>query len=346
MVNKEEFSAAEFIKTQKKIVPEIIELLMDRYHILRMISYHQPIGRRSLSAFLQMSERVIRKEVNILKEQELIEIKAEGMNITESGYTSLEVLRSFIHIFKNLNSMEEEIVQKLKIKNVIVVPGFYDEDELILREVGKVASNYFKTILKDHVIVGVTGGTTMAMVADEMVKADIKHNVMIVPARGGLGKNAESQANHITAKIAKKLNCPYELLHMPDNISKDLLETLSKDPNTKEVVDYIKKINILLFGIGRADKMAKRRGLSDEEIEDLNKKCAVAEAFGYYFNLEGKIIEEVNTVGVSLETYKELKNPIGVAAGREKAQAIMSISRLNKNLTLIIDEGLAKEILK
>ncbi|WP_129596216.1 sugar-binding transcriptional regulator [Anaerophilus nitritogenes] len=346
MTEKEEFCVADFIQTQKKIAPEMVKLLMDRYHILRLISYHQPIGRRSLSAFLQISERVIRKEVNILKDQNLIEIKAEGMNITESGYTSLEVLRSFIHILKNLNSIEEEVAQKLEIKKVIVVPGLYDEDEFILREIGKVASKYFKSILKDHMIVGVTGGTTISMVADEMIEEDLKHHMMIVPARGGLGKNAENQANHITAKIARKLNCPYELLHMPDNISKDLLESLSKDPNTKEVVDYIKQIHVLLFGIGRADKMAKRRGLSNEKIEELNKKCAVAEAFGYYFNLKGKIIEEVNSVGVSLQTYKNIKNPIGVAAGKEKALAIMPISKLNTNLTLIIDEGLAQEILK
>lgn len=335
------------IEIQKKIVPEFIETLIKRYNMLRLIDYHQPIGRRNLANVMEIGEKIVRREVNILKEQGFINIKAEGMNITEFGYTSLEILRSFIHRFKGLYSIEKEVEHKLQIKKVLIVPGFYDEDEFVLREIGRASATYLKTILKDHTVIGITGGKTMASVADEMTDEELKlENIMAIPARGGLGKNVENQANTIAAKVAKKLHANYKLLHMPDNISKKMFENLSEDPNIKEVVDYIQKIGILVFGIGRADKMAIRRGSNEEMINFLKKEGAVAEAFGYYFNKDGEIIQEVNTVGVSLNDYKKLENAIGVAAGTEKAEAIFAISRLNKNLTLIIDEGLAIEILK
>ncbi|QXM05687.1 sugar-binding transcriptional regulator [Crassaminicella indica] len=336
----------EWIEIQKRIVPEFVETLINRYKMLRLIQHHQPIGRRNLANALGMGERIVRREANILKKQGFIEIKAEGMNVTRFGYTSLEMLRSYIHRFKGLNSMEEEVAKKLNIHKVLIVPGSYDEDELVLREIGRVASVYLKSILKNDIVIGITGGQTMAMVAEEMSEDDLKHsNIAVIPARGGLGKNVEKQSNTIAAKIAKKLNASYNLLHMPDNISKELLKSLSEDPNIKEVVDYIQKIGILVFGIGRADKMSVRRGLSEEKINTLKQHGAVAEAFGYYFNKDGEIIQEVNTVGVSLDHYKGLQHIIGAAAGTEKAEAIIAISKLNENLTLVIDEGLAKKIL-
>ena len=54
------------VNTLRKILPEIDELLERRYAILRAIGFAQPIGRRSLATQVQMSERMVRNEVEIL----------------------------------------------------------------------------------------------------------------------------------------------------------------------------------------------------------------------------------------------------------------------------------------
>lgn len=48
------------INLQKKIVPELTNLLVQRYQILRQVSHEYPIGRRALAARLGLSERVLR----------------------------------------------------------------------------------------------------------------------------------------------------------------------------------------------------------------------------------------------------------------------------------------------
>lgn len=347
MDTKQYCDVEKMIDIQKKMVPELIETFIQRYHLIRLIHYYQPIGRRNLANLMQMGERMIRGEANILKEHGFIEIKSEGMNTTEFGENTLESLRGWIHRFKGLKDIEEQVEKKLQIKKVFVIPGFDKDDEVVLREVGRVASLYLKSILKPNAVIGITGGQTMAMVADEMTDEPTKiSNITVVPGRGGLGKDVEKQASTIAAKMAQKLKGTYKLLHMPDNISKDILNSLSQDPNIKEVVDCIGNIEILVFGIGRADKMAIRRGLDQKKIDVLLSQHAVAEAFGYYFDKNGKTVQEVDTVGVSLEQYKKLKHVIAAAAGAEKAEAIMAISELNENLVLIIDEGLAKELIK
>ena len=53
----------EILELQKKIVPELIDVLDKRYIILRTIYYKQPIGRRALALDLSLSERIVRNEI-------------------------------------------------------------------------------------------------------------------------------------------------------------------------------------------------------------------------------------------------------------------------------------------
>lgn len=334
------------LRLQKKIIPEMIEILEKRYNILRNIYYNQPIGRRSLANNLDIGERIIRSEVNILKEQNLLDINSIGMNISDEGIKVINELKDFIHIIKDLSDIEDLLQVKLKLKKVIVVPGNYDVDKLVIKDVGKTVSEYLIKKLTDNIILGITGGTTMAQISDEMQHIKTKKNILVVPARGGIGRNLETQSNNIAAKIAEKLNGTYKLLHVPDNIGREAYNTLLQIDEIKELINTIKKIDVLLFGIGRADDMARRRNLSKENIEELLEKGAVAESFGYYFNTKGEIVKESSTVGLSLQDFNKINTLIGVACGSKKAEAIIAISSLRKDMTLVLDEGAARKLIE
>ncbi|WP_425448554.1 sugar-binding transcriptional regulator [Dethiothermospora halolimnae] len=334
------------IKLQRKIAPEVVDITIKRYNILRNILYNQPIGRRTLANNLNLGERVIRTEVNILKKQKLLEVKSMGMNITEEGKVIIKELNDFIHSLKGLTGLERELERKLHIKKVIVVPGDSDKEGITINDVGKRTSLYIKNILNDNNIIGVTGGSTMAAVANEMDYGNSKKDILVLPARGGLGINLKTQSNNIAATLAEKLGGKYKLLHMPDNIGKEALKTLQLIPEIRELLQKIKEIDILVYGIGRSDDMAERRNLAEDIIDNLNKNGAVAEAFGYYFDRNGNKIFESNTVGLSLENFKKIENVIGVACGKRKAEAIISICSLREGMTLITDEGAGKEIIK
>ncbi|MFA5524396.1 MAG: sugar-binding domain-containing protein, partial [Tissierellales bacterium] len=226
-----------------------------------------------------------------------------------------------------------------------IVPGDLRDDMLTFRDIAKTASNFIKHIIKDRDIIGITGGTTMALLAEEMTYDKTKRDVTIVPARGGLGKELETQSNNIAAKIAKKLGGSYRLLQVPDNVGAEALKALMTVQEVKEVLEIIKNMDILVFGIGRADIMAQRRDLRQDKIKEIEKSGAVAEAFGHYFNTNGDIVHETSTIGLTLEDFKRINTVIGVAGGKDKAEAIISICKLHKNMTLIIDEAVARKIL-
>ncbi len=55
----------EILDLQRKIVPELVEVLEKRYNVLRTIFYNQPIGRRMLASELNLGERIIRKKMKL-----------------------------------------------------------------------------------------------------------------------------------------------------------------------------------------------------------------------------------------------------------------------------------------
>jgi len=333
------------LKLQQKVVPELIELLEKRYNILRTIYYNQPIGRRILANDMCIGERIVRNEINFLKSQNLIEVNASGMFVTTDGEEIINKLKGFIHEIKGLSEIEKFIEERLKLQQVIVVPGDVEIDKSVLKELGKAAAGYAMDIIKDNSIIALTGGSTVKEVVDNFPKSNKYNNILVLPARGGMARDVEIQANTLVARLADKLSGNYELLHAPDNLSKAALEAMLNEKDIKNIIDKIRSAEVLIYGIGIAKDMAKRRGLSEDVIKDLEELGAVGEAFGHYFNKLGEVIYSTPTIGVKNEDVKNNKTLIAVAAGKNKARAIIATEINRSSTVLIIDEAAAEEII-
>lgn len=334
----------EILELQRKIVPELVEVLEKRYNILRTIFYNQPIGRRMLASELNLGERVVRNEIDLLKSQNLIEINTPGMTVTKDGQHILEGLKEFIHQIKGLNDIEKSIKSFLGLKDVVIVPGNVEENPATFKELGKAAANYIKNIIKDNDIIAITGGSTIKEVVEEFPKVNNFSNVLVIPARGGMGRKVESQANYLAASLANKVNGTYKLLHIPENISTEVIEGLLKEKQIKEVIENIHNADILIYGIGNAIHMAKKRGLSEEYISKLEGLGAIGEAFGCYFNKESQVVLENTPIGININDAKKINTHIAVAAGKNKVEAIIATEMNNSNAVLVTDEAAARKI--
>lgn len=82
---KDIFELDELIGVLNNMVPDFMDVIEIRYSVLRVINFLGPIGRRSLSDKLDLTERNIRTASTALKKQGLINITQEGMNITTRG---------------------------------------------------------------------------------------------------------------------------------------------------------------------------------------------------------------------------------------------------------------------
>lgn len=331
----------------KYVFPEMDELLPVRFNLLNAIHSKQPVGRRLLSSTMGYTERVVRRECDILKESHLIDYHPDGMRITERGVEALDALSDIFYKMTGLTTLSEHLAEALNIKKVVIGSIGPYREEATLSEVGIEAAKYLNTCIHPKSIIGLTGGSSIEKVISgyktDWVQFD-RSEVVVVPARGGLGNKSEHQANTLAERLANKLNAEYQLLYTQDNLSQSTIEELKNEPSIQKILKSIEAIDILVFGVGKASVMANRRVLDQTEIDTIMKKGAVAESFGYYFNKDGEIVHEISTIGIDLQKYKTLQNVIAVAAGEDKVEAIVAITKLNPNLVLVTDEQTAKSI--
>ena len=89
----------------KQIAPELTQYINQRFDILEGIYSCQPIGRRTLSEEIGLSERILRNEIQVLKEQQLIRLTSKGMLLTTEGNDVLEQLKQIVAIIKKENQI-------------------------------------------------------------------------------------------------------------------------------------------------------------------------------------------------------------------------------------------------
>lgn len=335
----------DIVEIQKKLMPDMMDVLKKRYRILHHIMLSGTIGRRTLASSLDLTERVLRAEVDFFKEQGLVEFESIGMKISDSGRLLLEQMDPLIKNLFGLTELEEQIRVRFQLKKVVIVPGDADQSPHTKKELGSAGATALRNYVSKGDVIAVTGGSTMAEVANRLSPSSQLRGNWFVPARGGLGETVELQANTIASIMAKRTGGQYRLLHVPDDISDDAYESLIQEPNIREIIEVIRGARIVIHGIGDAMVMAKRRKVDQETINSLLADGALAEAFGFYFDRQGHMVHKNKTAGLRLEDIERKEVVIAVAGGKSKAEAIAAILRYGHEDVLIIDEAAAVELL-
>ncbi|PYI51317.1 sugar-binding transcriptional regulator [Paenibacillus flagellatus] len=330
---------------QKRLLPDLTDVLKKRYTILHHIAATGVVGRRALATHLELTERVLRAEVDFLKEQGLLETESSGMKLSEAGRKLLEDIEPIVKELLGLTDLEETLRARFSLRQVVIVPGDCDQSELTKKELGRAGAAALRKYASKGDVVAVAGGSTLAEVAHHLTPSAQMKGSLFVPARGGLGESVELQANSIASTMAKKTGGEYRLLHVPDHLGEEAYVSLMQDPNILEIVEVIRSARIVVHGIGDAMVMARRRKVDQRTIAELTAEGALAEAFGYYFDRSGKVVHKMPTVGLRLEDIQATETVIAVAGGKSKGEAIAAVMKFGHEDVLVIDEAAAVELL-
>lgn len=329
----------------ERFAPEALELMVVRYQILRQVFYHEPVGRRQISKALGYPERTVRSEVENLRTKGALYTTAAGILLTSYGKSLLREVDQYIPFLYRIQTLAYDIKHMFGLTEVVVVPGDSYQNKLVKKDLGAAAARYLQRILQPGYILAVTGGTTLAEMAAAMDHGPVMENILVVPARGGLGEDMEQQAGAIAARIAKNLGAQYRLLHIPDNLEENTAQVLRRDSHVHDIIQTIKSSHILVHGIGSASEMASRRNFTANELKQLQQRGAVGEALRYYFDKAGKIVFEVAGIGLEQSDLAKIPEIVAVAGGSHKGDAIRAVLNGCRTTVLITDEGAALRIL-
>lgn len=335
----------EYFLLMQRLAPDLAQQIERRALVLERIGALQPVGRRLLAARLNLPEREVRTVASLLKEYGLVSLDAAGMSLTEEAQHILPSARRLSRDLRGLTRLETELSQRLGVARVFIAAGDFDQDAHVLHEVGRLAAGRLRSFLQSGSTLAVTGGSTVLEVAFAIPHGS-PMNVMVVPARGGIGRALETQANTVASEIAKRLGGHHRLMHLPDHLDEQALAELKKLQEISETLDLLERADVVLHGIGRADDMAEKRQLPAAVQQRVLQSGAVAEAYGCYFDREGSLVYSASTVSHDLGALKPKCDMLAVAAGARKAEAIVAVMRSRQHAMLVTDEGAARAILQ
>lgn len=331
----------------EKLLPEFTQMFKIRYVILQRILQKGTVGRRTLVQELELSERMVRAEIEKLEEQGLIHISVKGMTITKLGEEILSSLYMPYHLMDELSRLEEEVAKVLGLKKAIIVKGEFGENSGVGSGLGLAFASLLEELLTNEMTLAITGGTTIAKMVEDMPTIIQSFETLhVIPARGSVGERVELHANTIAVKLANKLGAKYEVLTIPDNLSNQSIHYIKNEPQIEKLLQKLSETDMIIFGIGNAMKMAKHRRETQEVLDLLAARKAVSESFRHYFNAEGEVIYESEVIGVSPTMAIKIPYRVAVAGGKEKASAILASRVLLEDSYLILDEEAARAILE
>lgn len=330
----------------RRIVPELMDVFQNRLRILQRVAALGPVGRRALAQAIGQSERTLRAELDVLRSQGLLHSSSSGVSLSDEGHTLLGMLEPVAAVVAGRSDVAWALSQALGIPKVVVVEGDSDVDEWVKERIGATAAELLLQSLQDGDIVAVTGGTTVAALANAMPAKSSVRDIQVVPARGSVGETVAYQANTVAATLADRLGGKSIMLHIPDSLSPQAFEQLLGDPYIQQRLPLIRSASVVVHGIGDAFAMARRRQASEEELRVLREREAMAEAFGYYFNRDGEVAYSMKTIGLRLSDIEHVRVVLAVAGGSDKATAIAAAAKAYRIDMLVTDEGAAHRLLQ
>ncbi|WP_245575692.1 sugar-binding transcriptional regulator [Alicyclobacillus contaminans] len=246
--------------------------------------------------------------------------------------------------------VEAALERKYGLREAIVVSESGEQG--IKRSLGLATGNYVVRIAKKHQIIGVSSGTTLYEVANQMPRANLAP-LTIVPLVGGMGdERVDIHANHIAVQIASRVNADYKLLHAPVVVDSPEAKALFlQQSSIADVFQLGSRADIAIVGIGGSPEHSTM--VKTYMGEDYGGELANADVAGdicyNFINAKGQassVSWNRRVIALSLDALQRIPVVIGVAHGAEKVQAIHAALVGKLVSVLVTDQSTAEQLLK
>lgn len=260
-----------------------------------------------------------------------------------------------VHSSNNRNTKLENIFKEnFALQNVIILNNHYIPYEDTLRQLGKLGAEYLNRIITSDSIIGVLWGKTVYNIINQVSANNNQFmNITALQIVGSVAKdNPILDSPELIKNLAAAYNGKYKFLLAPLYIEDDYIrEKIIDEPVIKDAIEYGKKANIILTGIGGETCTSLYSNIWGKYMDkcDLQNTNAVGSIYGRIIDKDGDVCDiDINkkVVGIDMESILKIRYRIGIVVGKHKTDATIGVLKGNLINTLITDTDMAISILK
>jgi DNA-binding transcriptional regulator LsrR (DeoR family) len=252
------------------------------------------------------------------------------------------------------SDLSVRIKERFGISEVHIVPAANRGYPQVVEALGSVAARVLESKLEDNSTVGIAWNTGVYQVV-RAFRAARRLGVKVIQLTGTVGAvNPVLDGPDLARWLAQMLGGQYLYLPAPLIVESELTrDALLADRIIAERLALARQADIALVGIGTVFpplcSLLQAGYISEGELADIAAQGGVGDILTTFFDINGQILPlpiHDRTIGLPLAHLRDVRWVIGVAAGVEKASAI--VGALNGRFVdcLVTDDGAARAVLK
>ncbi len=297
--------------------------------------YEQGLTQTQIGEKLGLSRVKIYRLLKEAKEKQVVQIKISWP------------------IERNLD-LEAALKGQFKLNKAFVLKqAMPDRNITLLPQLGQLGAQYLEKILQDNMTLAICMGRSTYEVI-QAISPDFQANVRVAQATGSLPFTIqELDSATLARRLARKLGGEVHYLSSPliaDSV--EAAEVLRNQPDIKQTLTAAGQADVVLIGIGNLNpdisNFAKTGFMSPEILAELQQDGAIGDMAGQIFTATGETYQnEFNQriIGITLDDLRQIPTVIAIAAGKEKAPAILGGLHTQAIDALCTDDQTAREIL-
>lgn len=295
--------------------------------------YEEDFTQEQIAEKLQVSRPYVSKLLTLAKQKGIIQFKIVDPWRGESG-------------------LEKEFCDCFGLEQTIIVPCIPSDN--YLNRVTSVAARYLNDILESGDIIASVWGETINSLSKNLIHRDDLSQLIYVQINGGVGSvSTVTHTVEISTRFSNALGCQSYLLQCPPMVQNyDVKRLLVEEQSIKQVLNYGKNADILLFTVGAAgfqNSMSKAGYLTASETTALLKKGAVGDLCGHMIDTNGHICDEEldrRFITLSLERIMKIRKRILIVASPKRIESVQAALNSKAMNVFISDEEMARKLLK
>lgn len=314
---------------------------MSRIDELRLIArvarmyYEQDMRQSEIAKQLGLSQATVSRLLNRSKEEGIIRI---SINLPKGVYTELE----------------ETLVKKFGLGDVIVVDSLDDNESLIQRDLGAAAAYYLESAIRPNEVIGISSwSATLLALVDALHSVPRKPGVKVVQILGGVGNpSVEAHATRLTSRMAQLVNGEAVFLPVSGVLASEAArDILAADEVAQQAIRLFDHVTTALVGIGAVEPsplLAQSGNIFvPQELELLRHEKAVGDILYRFYDKSGNLVKtglENRVISMSLEQLRKVSRAVGVAGGSRKYAGILGALRGHWINILVTDHFTASRL--